>query len=67
MLFHPNNAVRAVVELLQQWNYKYTVKDKFPGGPVARTHASSPGDPGLILGQGARSYMMQLKIPQATT
>ena len=38
----------------------------FPGGPVAKTSHSLPAGPGLIPGQGARSHILQLKIPRVT-
>ena len=38
----------------------------FPGGPVAKTSHSLAGGPGSIPGQGARSHILQLKIPRVT-
>ena len=39
----------------------------YPGGPLAKTVLPMPGGLGLILGQGTRSHMLQLKILCAAT
>ena len=38
----------------------------FPGDPVPKTSYSLAGGPGSISGQGARSHILQLKIPCVT-
>ena len=40
--------------------------EDFPGGPAVKLRAPNAGGPGLILGQGTRSHMLQLKIPGAS-
>ena len=39
----------------------------FPGGPVAKTHASSTEGLDSICGQGTGPHMPQLKVPHAAT
>ena len=34
----------------------------FPGGPVTKLFTPSAGGPGLIPGQGNRSYILQLRV-----
>ena len=41
--------------------------EDFPGGPVAETPCTNAGGLGSIPGQGTRSHMLQLRIPNATT
>ena len=53
--------------LVSELNWFKTEQRDFPDGPVAKTLHSQRRRPGFNPGQGARSQMLQIKIPRAAT
>jgi len=55
--------VRQSLQMVLNWSFR-----DFPVGPELKTSdASNAGDPGSILGQGTRFFLLQPKSPLATT